>query len=90
MFLRNKGAAPKSKNLRIEALRELEKPTKGREINAEVLASYLGTVVLGLLVDTGKSQSLRQDVLPWGSLCSESLGVFTHMVAQKILCCGSL
>lgn len=27
---------------------------------------------------------------PLGSLCSESLGVFTHVVAQKVLCCGSL
>lgn len=60
-------------------MKESEEATKGREINAKVLASHLGTVVLVLLVDIGKTQCLLgEETLPWVH-SAVSLWVFSPM-----------
>ena len=60
-------------------MKELEEATKGRDINAKVLASHWGTVVLVLLVDIGKTQSLLgEETLSWVH-SAVSLWVFSPM-----------
>lgn len=45
--------------------------------------SRLGTGVGALSVHTWKSVSVGQELLARGSLCSQALGVFAHVLAQR-------